>query len=221
MNSLDSKWATFKKQASGDYVPEEDEEVASRRNFGGSPSRMRSQIKTMIMVLRWHIFVLDLKTVGIHEPPYSWLLRGVKKAPGQRLEINVATLLTNISTEFIAAINGKRTLKLPYITFGLSVFDFLFYMLGLDPTFFSDGSCAPAQTSSQFTAVEFTRHLRKLGCDWEKEVHHDLLPYRGCDEKTKAFVRFICWLNCLQKGDLDSIMARHFLLVKINDWVLQ
>ena len=71
MNSLDSKWATFKKQASGDYVPEEDEEGASRRNFGGSPSRMRSQIKTMIMVLRWHIFVLDLKTVGIHEPPYS------------------------------------------------------------------------------------------------------------------------------------------------------
>jgi ABC-2 type transport system ATP-binding protein len=149
-------------------------------------------MKELLAKLRAETFVLDLKTVGIHEPPYSWLLRGVKKAPGQRLEINVATLLTNISTEFIAAINGKRTLKLPYITFGLIVFDFLFYMLGLDPTFFSDGSCAPAQTSSQFTAVEFTRHLRKLGCDWEKEVHHDLLPYRGCDEKTKAFVRFIC-----------------------------
>ena len=94
-------------------------------------------------------------------------------------------------------------------------------MIGLDPSFFSDGSCAPAQTLSQFTGPEFMEHLRRQGCDWEAEIHKDFLPYRGCDERTKAFVRFICWLNCLQKGDIDAIMARHFVIEDVNEWILK
>jgi hypothetical protein len=108
MNSIAPRWS---KQASGDYVHDDERHERNSRNFGNSPSRMRSQVKTMIMVLRWHIFVADLKTKGIREPHYNWLLNAVKKAPGQRLEINVASFLTNITNDFITAINGKRKLK--------------------------------------------------------------------------------------------------------------
>ena len=71
----------------------------------------RGKVFAHIMVLRWHIFVADLKTKGIREPHYNWLLNAVKKAPSQRLEINVASFLTNITNDFITAINGKRKLK--------------------------------------------------------------------------------------------------------------
>ena len=108
MTSLAPRWS---KQASGDVVHDDERHEHYRRNFGNSPSRMRSQVKTMIMVLRWHNFVADLSTKRIREPHYNWLLRAVKKAPGQRLEINVASFLTNITNDFITAINGKRKLK--------------------------------------------------------------------------------------------------------------
>jgi hypothetical protein len=59
------------------------------------------------------------------------------------------------------------------------------------------------QFSNQFTAQEFQQHLDFWGIDAVAHVHPDMLPYRGCDEKSGQFIRFTAWLNCLQK-DFDE-----------------
>ena len=94
----------------------------------------------------------------------------------------------------------------------------LFLIVGQSPGFFADGTSAPMQFSNQFTAQEFQQHLDFWGIDAVAHVHPDMLPYRGCDEKSGQFVRFTAWLNCLQK-DFDEILRISNLMKACRLWV--
>jgi hypothetical protein len=53
--------------------------------------------------------------------------------------------------------------------------------------------------SSVFSASELMNHLAAFGCDYQVDLHPNLVPYQGCDPVKNVLVRAANELNCLQK----------------------
>jgi len=187
----------------------------SKQRFAGLPSKQIQHLVRELQVLsREHTIELRLDMKGMDRPEFAKMRQKVIEAGGI-LEIELATFLTNVNPDLIAAMNGKFFNSFNILLYLIVL---LFLHVGQCPGFFADGTCAPMQFSNQFTAQEFQQHLDYWGIDAVLHVHPDMLPYRGCDEKSEQYVRFTAWLNCLQK-DFDEILRISNLMKACSLWV--
>ena len=90
---------------------------------------------------------------------------------------------------------------------------------GYNPSFFPDGSAAPFPMSNQFTGPELQTHFDYYQIDRERDLHPDLVPYRGCDSRTNTLVRCAVWINCCQKGMFGPIMDRSQQLMDVEGYL--
>ena len=79
----------------------------SKQRFAGSPSKQSQQLFREIQVLsREHTIELRLDMKGMDRPEFAKMRQKIIEAGGI-LEIEIATFLTNVNPDLIAAMNGK------------------------------------------------------------------------------------------------------------------
>jgi hypothetical protein len=79
----------------------------SKQRFAGSPSKQVQQLFREIQVLsREHTIQLRLDMKGMDRPEFAKMRQKIIEAGGI-LEIEIATFLTNVNPDLIAAMNGK------------------------------------------------------------------------------------------------------------------